>query len=307
MQGSLFYAKILLFGEYGIIKDSMGLSIPYKSYQGSFVFDDSIESKRSNENLSLFFKYLAEINKKADFPARFNLDLLSDDLDRGMSFQSSIPQGYGVGSSGALVAAIYEKYAINKIYPDNIVRGDVVRLRSIFGKMESFFHGKSSGTDPLICYLKIPLLIKPKGNISTVGIPEDNSKKGTVFLVNSGIPGDTQPMVNIFLEKYKKNSFKKALTKFISYNDACISSFLDGDTRGLFKNIKELSLWVFKHLNLMIPSNVHKIWREGIETDTYYLKLCGSGGGGFILGFTQEIESTRKMLKDYELEIVCNI
>jgi mevalonate kinase len=31
-----------------------------------------------------------------------------------MYFDSSIPQGYGVGSS-ALVAAIYDKYAQNKI------------------------------------------------------------------------------------------------------------------------------------------------------------------------------------------------
>jgi mevalonate kinase len=29
MKGPLFYSKILLFGEYGIIRDSKGLSIPY--------------------------------------------------------------------------------------------------------------------------------------------------------------------------------------------------------------------------------------------------------------------------------------
>ena len=33
MKGPLFYAKILLFGEYGIIKDSKGLSIPYNYYR----------------------------------------------------------------------------------------------------------------------------------------------------------------------------------------------------------------------------------------------------------------------------------
>ena len=31
MKGPLFYSKILLFGEYGIIEDSKGLSIPYIS------------------------------------------------------------------------------------------------------------------------------------------------------------------------------------------------------------------------------------------------------------------------------------
>ena len=40
MKGPLFYAKILLFGEYGIIKDSKGLSIPYNSYKGSLKIKD---------------------------------------------------------------------------------------------------------------------------------------------------------------------------------------------------------------------------------------------------------------------------
>ena len=45
----------------------------------------------------------------------FRLDELKRDIDKGMYFDSSIPQGYGVGSSGALVAAVYDKYANDKI------------------------------------------------------------------------------------------------------------------------------------------------------------------------------------------------
>ena len=37
LKESLYYGKILLFGEYGIIKDSMGLSIPYSDYNGKFL------------------------------------------------------------------------------------------------------------------------------------------------------------------------------------------------------------------------------------------------------------------------------
>ena len=40
----------------------------------------------------------------------------------------------------------------------------------------------------------------------------------------------------------------------------------------------------------MIPESFHQLWQKGIETNDYYLKLCGSGGGGFILGFTQDFE-----------------
>ena len=54
----------------------------------------------------------------------------------------------------------------------------------------------------------------------------------------------------------------------------------------------------------MIPSEFHELWKKGIETNTYYLKLCGSGGGGFMLGFTKDYEATKKALKGHRLELV---
>jgi mevalonate kinase len=40
MKAPLFYSKILLFGEYGIIKNSKGLSIPYNSFKGGLKIGD---------------------------------------------------------------------------------------------------------------------------------------------------------------------------------------------------------------------------------------------------------------------------
>ena len=37
------------------------------------------------------------------------------DIKRGLFFKSSIPIGYGLGSSGALVSAVYNQYFFNKI------------------------------------------------------------------------------------------------------------------------------------------------------------------------------------------------
>ena len=53
MKGPLFYSKILLFGEYGIIKDSKGLSIPYNFFKGALKKDDNLSetAKKSNENI----------------------------------------------------------------------------------------------------------------------------------------------------------------------------------------------------------------------------------------------------------------
>ena len=50
MKGPLFYSKILLFGEYGIIEDSKGLSIPYNFYKGALKIPNKINSISKSSN-----------------------------------------------------------------------------------------------------------------------------------------------------------------------------------------------------------------------------------------------------------------
>ncbi|MFM2228757.1 MAG: hypothetical protein RL607_15 [Bacteroidota bacterium] len=309
MKGPLFYSKILLFGEYGIIKDSKGLSIPYNFYNGALKIDGntSSEAVQSNASLKKFVSYLEELQTNQPDLVQFQLPLLQADVANGMYFDSSIPQGYGVGSSGALVAAIYDKYALDKITVlENLTREKLLVLKTIFSQMESFFHGKSSGLDPLNSYLSIPILINSKDHIEATGIPSQSADgKGAVFLLDSGIVGETAPMVNIFMENLKDQGFRTMLkNQFVKYTDACVENFLGGDFKSLFANTKQLSKVVLNNFKPMIPEAFHSVWQNGIETDEYYLKLCGSGGGGYILGFTQDLEKAQKALKDYKLEVV---
>ena len=308
MKGPLFYAKILLFGEYGIIKDSKGLSIPYNFYKGALKWDQNLseQARKSNHNLKKFSAYLETLNPDLVI---FDIEKLKSDVEAGMYFDSSIPQGYGVGSSGALVAAFYDKYAQNKITVlENLTREKLLKLKAIFSEMEAFFHGKSSGLDPLNSYLSIPILINSKDNIEATGIPsQKTSGKGAVFLLDSGIIGETAPMVGIFMEKMKHEGFRKMITnQFIKHTDACVEDFLKGDIKSLFNNTKKLSKVVLNHFKPMIPKQFHELWKKGLETNDYYLKLCGSGGGGYILGFTEDIERAKFLLKDYKLEVVYN-
>ncbi|MDA9552623.1 mevalonate kinase [Flavobacteriaceae bacterium] len=308
MKGPLFYSKILLFGEYGIIKDSKGLSIPYSFYNGALKMDDNVseDAIQSNQNLRLFAKHLQTLEERL---VSFDYQSLITHLNEGMYFDSSIPQGYGVGSSGALVAAIYDKYAHEKItILENLTREKLLKLKMIFSKMESFFHGKSSGLDPLNSYLSLPILINSNNHIEATGIPsQQSSGKGAVFLLDSGIIGETAPMVNIFMEKMKQEGFRKMIkNQFIKHTDACVDDFLQGDIKSLFKNTKQLSKVVLSHFKPMIPKQFHELWKKGIETNDYYLKLCGSGGGGYILGFTQDIERAQNSLSTYNLEVVYN-
>ncbi|MDG1728982.1 MAG: mevalonate kinase [Algibacter sp.] len=308
MKGPLFYSKILLFGEYGIIKDSKGLSIPYNFYNGALKKDEnpSVEAIKSNESLKQFANHIQSIDVTI---VRFDNERLQEDVNSGMYFDSSIPQGYGVGSSGALVAALYDKYAFDKITVlENLTREKLLKLKSIFSAMESFFHGKSSGLDPLNSYLSIPILINSKDNIEATGIPAQQSNgKGAVFLLDSGIIGETAPMVTLFMESMKQEGFRKMLkNQFIKHTDACVDDFLKGDVKSLFSNTKKLSKIVLNNFKPMIPHQFHELWKKGLDTNDYYLKLCGSGGGGYILGFTEDIQKAKQSLSDYNLEVVYN-
>ncbi|MBC7556267.1 MAG: mevalonate kinase, partial [Chryseobacterium sp.] len=88
MTNPLFYAKILLFGEYGIIEDSQGLTVPYSFYKGTLKFSDlsSDFEKKSNLSLLKYFKYLELTDLPKDF--QLNLHSLKKDISKGLFFDS---------------------------------------------------------------------------------------------------------------------------------------------------------------------------------------------------------------------------
>ena len=308
MNAPLFYSKILLFGEYGIIKNSKGLSIPYNFYSGGLKIGDVTNNsvKKSNEILAGFADFLVKIEKSL---VEFDQKKIQDDLGNGMYFDSTIPQGYGVGSSGALVAAFYDRYAKTKITVlENLTKDKLIILKKIFSQMEAYFHGESSGLDPLNSYLSLRILIQSKNKIKTTGIPsQTKSGKGAVFLIDSGESSQTAPMIEIFFNSMKNKKFNRIMREeFIKISDSCVENFLEANFKALFIDIKKLSSVVFKNFKPMIPSDFHEIWKKGIETNDYFLKLCGSGGGGYILGFTWDIEKTKSVLKGFKLEVVYN-
>ncbi len=305
MANPLFHAKILLFGEYGIIEDSQGLTLPYSFYKGTLKFSDLSSDFEQKSNLSL--KRYSDYLSSLELPENFKLDVddFKTDISNGLFFDSNIPQGYGVGSSGALVAAVFERYSLVKRNPDTITKDELKDLKKVFGKLESYFHGTSSGIDPLICYMNLPILIENRENVDKVSIPNGEWGKGAIFLIDSGTVGETGPMVQIFFEKMKTEGFRKTLKEeFIRYNNACIDTFLRKDINPFFRNLKKLSVWAYEHFRPMIPESLYQVWKKGIDTNAYYLKLCGSGGGGYILGFTKDYARAERMLQGFNKEVI---
>jgi len=312
MHNNIFYAKILLFGEYSVIFNSMGLTIPYTHFTGHLSMPSEKKytnldfALRSNQALHEYASYLKNLATQDGSLFELDFERLDRDLNHGLYFESNIPQGFGLGSSGALVVAVYMEYGIDIIQRSRQMEvSDILMLKNLFAKMESFFHGTSSGLDPLNCYIQYPLLIKSKDDIQVVNIPRNHNEDSAIFLINSGNPGKTEPLVNLFLENSKNPDYKKKVTEeFIPYTNSSINSLINGDYNEFFDNLAKLSQFEFDNLKAMIPKAYHGVWEFGNSSSSFHLKLCGSGGGGFLLGFAKNYQTAKEELKRFNIEPV---
>jgi mevalonate kinase len=309
----IFYGKVLLFGEYSILFNSKGLTIPYTHFTGqlSYINDDKYTdyefALQSNKQLKEFLLFMLELEAKGEMPCSINFKILASDIEKGLYFESNIPQGYGIGSSGALVASIYDKYCLNKIEASESITGkDISRLREIFSKLESLFHGQSSGIDPLNCYLQHPLLIHSREDIAITGIPRSKfENEGVIFLVDTGKIGKTGPLVNHFLEQMRFKDYENIFkTDYIPWVNQCISDILSGNMRSFFESLIKVSTFQLKHFTNMIPENFMPAWKWGLDSGKFQLKLCGSGGGGFLLGFTTDYQASKKYFADLHHDLI---
>ena len=247
-----FHSKIMLFGEYSIIFGSMALTIPYSHFNGSLQFMNmnyytNLDfARRSNLQLQEYYQqYLLPKGEEGDLPKGFNFRLLGKELDEGLYFESSIPEGYGLGSSGALVAALYDRYMESeKTSPHlSIDAKDIPKLKKDLAILESWFHGTSSGIDPLICYMQHPLLIKKSQSIIPINIPHYSlSSDAAVFLINTGETRKTAPLVDQFMKDCENSVYKNSiLNEYIPLNNNCIQSLIDADIDKFTNDLQALS------------------------------------------------------------------
>ena len=300
MGNKIFFSKILLFGEYGVIKNSKALVIPYKKYFGSLKFSKTADDyqKTSNTNLKVFSDYLKD-NKF--IYNKINISKFKYDIDNGLYFESSIPESYGLGSSAAVVAAVYYSYR-----DQNKEELEINNLKSILSRMESFFHGNSSGIDPLSCYIQKPVLVESKINVKLIDVPDQNlNSNRALFLVDTNSQGNTQTLVKTFLEKLNDINFQSFFENdFVSVINDTIINFLERNYEEFEKNFIDLSKKTFANFQEMVPDNFKKLWVDGIENEEYYLKLCGSGGGGYLIGLTKNLKTIEKYFPDKKIEIL---
>jgi mevalonate kinase len=287
-------SKILLLGEYTIIQNSAALAIPYTHYKSCWSdhpsaknFENTIEPSFSKQSLQKIVVDLKSLN----YPL-LDLNQLEKDLNEGLWLCTNSPMGYGLGSSGAVCAAIYDRYGLQKTK-------DLQLLKQELALLEHSFHGKSSGIDPLIAYVKQPLWVHPDKTIHSIQLPK--KKEGAIFLIDTQLPRISTPLINFFVASCEQANFNQSFVRPVSASvDKAIHALIEGDFKNLMQSIQVISELQLAFLPPMIPSLVRELWQQGLDSNDFYLKICGAGGGGFMLGFAYDWENVKQHFDGFE-------
>lgn len=285
-----YYSKVILFGEYSMIFDSTALMVPLKRFSAQWRFASSAQgSTASNASLKRFVDYLSTLDNTKEI---IDLQRLNRDLSYHLYLDSNVPSGYGLGSSGTLVAAVYDGYAKQKT-------NDLLALKTLFGQMESYFHGSSSGIDPLQCYLGKPFKITPRN----VEILNDGFLRNDIHicLIDTKIKSNTKPLVEHFKAQRENLEFLQHFqSEYVPCVTSCINSMIENDKKLFFRSLKQLSNGQMQFLRPMITDNTLDLFTSDYDFN-FGIKISGSGGGGYVLGFTDDVDATSNLLRDFEV------
>jgi mevalonate kinase len=281
IKSETYHSKLLLFGEYGLMYDAMALSMPFKNFSGFLDFDVNQSNQESTKEIRKFCEHLKSDQSGQILNFLIDIESLENDLADGLFFNSNIPQQYGVGSSGALVAALFGKYAD---FSDHENELNPELLKADFAVLEGYFHGRSSGLDPLTSFLNQALLIDSTKRIHTVQV--DFSQIG-IALLDTKNTGATGPLVQQFIEQMNIPEYKKAFnTHFLPANNNCIESLLDTSNSRFFESLEMLIKFQLQYFRRMIPLDYHTMISTALN-ENVFIKLLGSGGGGFLIAFAE--------------------
>jgi mevalonate kinase len=278
-------SKLLLFGEYTVLIGSQSLAVPFPNFKLHFTRDGD---NHFNQTIKAFHNYLSGL----DF-SKWNVSFMAERyqqfFEQGYRVVSEIPVGYGVGSSGAVTAAVFDLF-FEKSRDFDLV--DLPVLTKILATIENFFHGKSSGIDPLIIYLNHPVISDPVMNFTPIRFNRALYNDYQVYLIDSGISRRTDEYVKKFNHKRITDPvFSINLDRIKTLNNELINqvknnAFADNNS----VRFKELSVLQYEGFTEMIPGSIDKMWKKTLDSDEHIIKLCGAGGGGFFFLLSRQLE-----------------
>lgn len=262
-----FPAKVLLFGEYTVIRGGSALALPLASFHGQW------GSGAPAHDWNPLLRFLETC------PELLDLTRLERDIAAGHGFLSNIPQGKGLGSSGALVAALYHAYRRDD-------STDLLNIRSALAQLEGCYHGQSSGVDPLVSWVGKPLLLHGTEAPKIVDLPQtDWQQSKRWFLMDSGVARHSAPLIAVFKRKTEDEAYQGRLRALEGMVEELVEAYQQFDEAHMGIGMEELSKLQLEMFAEMIPPAHRARWEEGLSSRQFAMKLCGAGGGGYFIAY----------------------
>lgn len=282
-------SKIILFGEYAVTQGGDVLAFPLSKFCASW----STQAKEHHQQS--IYDLIDHIIRNPIPHGSIDVDSIRCDLELGYYVHSDISSGYGLGSSGAFIAAIYDRYGVLDI--DNM---SIDMHLSNLAHLESYFHGVSSGIDPLVSYYREGIYLDENEKLSLLSTQALQLDQH-YFLIDTHHPRKTSPLVHQYFQKLRSKDFQSHQKNYLRLNHEAINLQLEANYDDLQDVIRELSRWQFQHLDFTILPAQRDLWEESLNSELYTLKLCGAGGGGYILGFAQDIKAAMRALDGQDI------
>ncbi len=262
-----FPAKVLLFGEYTVIRGGSALALPLRTFAGQW------GSRAPAHDWNPLLRFLQTCPDLLDLPR------LERDIAQGHGFLSNIPQGKGLGSSGALVAALYHAYRREEFT-------ELSQIRSALAQLEGCYHGQSSGVDPLVSWVGRALLLRGTEVPQVVELPEEDWRQAKRwFLVDSGVARHSAPLIAVFKRKTEDTAYQGRLRALEGMVEELVEAYQQFDEAHMGVGMEELSRLQLEMFSEMIPSEHRVRWEEGLRSRQFAMKLCGAGGGGYFIAY----------------------
>jgi mevalonate kinase len=267
-------AKLLLFGEYTVLNGSQALAVPLRAWSGQWMKDTG-----QRDDDPAIIDYAGWLVNGKLITADTGQAML-DDHRAGWRYTASIPIGYGLGSSGAFVAALYDRYVAGP--------GDTSPME-IMARMEGYFHGTSSGMDPMVALTAMAAYKDETGASHMIGDPGWPAGMH-VYLLDSGIGRTTAPLVVTYKAMCDDPAFlRRVMRELRPMVELAIHAYLQQASDLLHQAIAEIALFQRQYFHPMIPPAVGERWDALSALPGVRVKLCGAGGGGFFLVISDHV------------------